>query len=50
MVIRFVANKNNNQKVVEQQAIWRGTKCYVKISLINLKFQQFARFNSTLML
>jgi len=37
MVIRCVPNKNNNQKVVEEQAIWRGTNCYVKISLINLK-------------
>ena len=37
MVIRFAPNKNNNQKVVEEQAVWRGTNCYVKISLINLK-------------
>ena len=37
MVIRFVPNKNNNQKVVEELADWRGTKCYVKISLINFK-------------
>ena len=37
MVIRFVPNKNNNQKVVEEQVVWRGTNCYVKISLINLK-------------
>ena len=37
MVIRFVPNKNNNQKVAEEQAVWRGTNCYVKISLINLK-------------
>jgi len=36
MVIRFAPNKNN-QKVVEEQAVWRGTNCYVKISLINLK-------------
>jgi len=50
MVIRFAPNKNNNQKVVEEQAVWRGSNCYVKISLINLKFQQLARFNSTLML
>ena len=27
----------NNQKVIEEQAIWRGTNSYVKISLINLK-------------
>jgi len=50
MVIRFAPNKNNNQKVVEEQAVWRGTNCYVKISLSIWKFQQFARFNSTLML
>jgi len=37
MVIRFAPNKHNNQKVVEEQAVWRGTNCYVKISLINLK-------------
>jgi len=36
MVIRFAPNKNNNQKVIEEQAVWRGTS-YVKISLINLK-------------
>ena len=36
MVIRFAPNKNN-QKVVEEQAVWRGTNFYVKISLINLK-------------
>jgi len=48
MVIRFAPNKNNNQNVVEEQAVWRGTNCYVKISLINLfKFQQFVRINST---
>jgi len=35
MVIRFAHDKNN-QKVVEQ-AVWRGTNCYVKISLLNLK-------------
>jgi len=35
MVIRFALNKNN-QKVVEQ-AVWRGTNCYVKIYLISLK-------------
>jgi len=29
-------NKNNNQKVVEEQALRRGTNCYVKISLISL--------------
>jgi len=37
MVIRFAPNKKNDQKVAEEQAIWRGTKCCVKISLINLK-------------
>ena len=36
MVICFAPNKNNH-KVVEEQAVWRGTNCYVKISLINLK-------------
>jgi len=49
MVIRFAPHKNNNQKVVEEQAVWRGTNCYVKIFLINLKVSAFARFNSTLM-
>jgi len=33
--VRFASSKNN-QKVVEQ-AVWRGTNCYVKISLITLK-------------
>jgi len=37
MVIRFAPNKNNNQKVVEEQAVWRGTICYVKMYPINLK-------------
>ena len=37
MVIRFVPNKNNNQKVVEEQADWRGTNCHVTIFLISLK-------------
>ena len=37
MVIRFAPNKNNNQKVVEEQAFLRGTNCYVKISPINSK-------------
>jgi len=36
MVIRFARNKNN-QKVLEEQAVWHGTNCYVKISLISLK-------------
>ena len=30
-------NKNNNQKVVKEQALCRGTNCYLKISLISLK-------------
>ena len=30
-------NKNNNQKVIEEQAVGRVTNCYVIISLINLK-------------
>jgi len=34
--VRFASNKNN-QKVAEEQEVWRGTNCYVKISLINLK-------------
>jgi len=37
MVIRFAPNKNNNQKVVEEQPVWPGTNCYVKVSLIILK-------------
>ena len=36
MVIRFAPNKNN-QNVVQEQAVWRDTNCYVKISLISLK-------------
>jgi len=28
--------KNNNQKVEEDLAVWPGTFCYVKISLISL--------------
>ena len=36
MVIRFAPNKNI-QKVVEEQAVWRGTNSNVKISLISLK-------------
>jgi len=30
-------NKNNNQKVVEEQAVSRSTNCYVQISLIALQ-------------
>jgi len=37
MVIRFAPNKNNNQKVAEEQAVWRGTNGFVKIFLINLE-------------
>jgi len=37
MAFRFAPNKNNNQNVVEEQEAWRGTNCYIKISLINLK-------------
>jgi len=35
MVIRFALIKNN-QKVIEEQAVWRGTNFYLKISLISL--------------
>jgi len=40
MVVRFAPDKNNNQKAVEEQAIWRGTNCYAKISY------QFESFSS----
>ena len=43
MVICFVPNKNNNQKVVEEISVWRGTNCYVKISLTNLKVSAICR-------
>jgi len=33
MVIHFALNKNNNQKIIEEQAVWRGTNCYIKIYL-----------------
>jgi len=36
MVIGFAPNKNN-QKVVEEQAVCRGTNCSVRISLTNVK-------------
>jgi len=36
MVIRIAPNKND-QKVLEEQAVWRGTNCYARISLMNLK-------------
>jgi len=54
MVIRSAPNKNN-QKVVEQQAVWRGHKLFnnnqmSRFLLSYWKFQQFKRFNSTLML
>jgi len=35
MVIRFAPNKNN-QKVVEEQAVWWGTNLCQDFSLINL--------------
>ena len=50
MMICFVPNKNINQKVLEEQGVWRGTTCYVKISLINLKVSAICAFNSTLIL
>ena len=50
MVIRFVSSKNNNQTVVEEQAVWRGTNCYLKISLINLKFSAICTVQQYLML
>ena len=34
--VRFASNKNN-QKVVEEQEVWRATNCYLKNSLISLK-------------
>jgi len=34
--VHFSSNKNN-QKVVKEQDVWRGTNNYVKISLISLK-------------
>jgi len=37
MVIRFAPNKNDNQKAAEEQAVWQGTNCYAKISLVSLK-------------
>ena len=43
MVISFAPNKNNNQKVVEEQALWRGANCFVKISLNNLKVSAICR-------
>jgi len=36
MVIRIAPNKND-QKALEERAVLRGTNCYVKISLMNLK-------------
>jgi len=43
MVIRFAPSKIN-QKVVEEQAVWRCTNCYVKTSLINLKVSAICAF------
>jgi len=38
MVIRFrFAPNKNNQKVEEEQAVWCGTNCYLKLFLISLK-------------
>jgi len=37
IVLGFALYKNNNQKVVEEQAVCRGTNCSVKISLANVK-------------
>jgi len=34
VVIRFAPNKN---KDAEEQAVWRGPNCYVKISRFNFK-------------
>ena len=48
MVIHFAPNKNN-QKVIEQ-AVWRGTTTMSRFLLSIWKLQQFARFNSTLIL
>jgi len=42
--VRFASNKNN-QKVVEEQEVWRGTNCYVKISLIN--FESFSNLHGS---
>jgi len=50
MVIRFAPNRNNNQKVVEEQAVWRGTTAMSRFLLSIWKFQQFAQFSGTLML
>ena len=45
MAIRFAPNKNNNQKVVGEQAVWRDTNCYVKISVIN--FESFSNLHGS---
>jgi len=47
MVIRFALNKNNNQKVVEEQVVWRDTNCYVKISLISLNVSAIANLHGS---
>jgi len=47
MVIRSAPNKSNNQKVVEEQAVWRGTSFYVKISLINFKVSAIANLHGS---
>ena len=43
----FASNKNNDKKVVEKQAVWRGTNCYAKISLINLKVSAIATLHGS---
>ena len=45
MVIRFARNKNN-QKVVEEQTVWRGTVCCVKISH---QFESFSNLHGSAM-
>jgi len=40
MVIRFAPNNNNNQKVVEEQAVWRGTNFLSRFPLSISKPQQ----------
>jgi len=45
MVIRFAPNKNNNQKVVEEQALDEALTAMSRFLLSIWKFQQFAQFN-----
>jgi len=44
MVIRFAPNKNNNQKVVEHQAVWRGTNCCQDFSY---QFESFSNLHGS---